>query len=134
MSRLVRTIVPGAVVLAASLGALAQSVAPAPGTAAAGGYESAFEGYRPFSAEEVGDWRQANETVREIGGWRAYAREIHGATGGSAQPGGAGATQPPVQRDGNPPRSAAPSGPESAPGMPANRPAPAAVNPHREHR
>ena len=36
---------------------------------------SAFETYRPFADQEVAPWRQSNDTVREIGGWRAYARE-----------------------------------------------------------
>jgi hypothetical protein len=57
--------------LAVVLGAAAVAAADAP-------YNSAFEGYRPFEATQVQDWRQSNETVRAIGGWRAYAREIQG--------------------------------------------------------
>jgi len=38
-------------------------------------YRSAFEGYRGYSDQAVGSWRQTNDTVRQIGGWRAYARE-----------------------------------------------------------
>ena len=48
------------------------------------------------------DWRKANDTVREIGGWRAYAREIQG--GSQAQP---GATAPSAA----PARAAAPANP-----------------------
>lgn len=87
MSKATRTIALCAVALSASLSAQAQSAAATPAaqpTAAA--YDSAFEGYRPFASEEVGNWRQANDTVRDIGGWRAYAREIQGATRSPAPP------------------------------------------------
>lgn len=32
------------------------------------------------------DWRKANERVQEAGGWKAYAREIHRSSSGSAEP------------------------------------------------
>ena len=39
-------------------------------------YRSVFQGQRPAAAElEPADWLRANETVRQVGGWRAYARE-----------------------------------------------------------
>ena len=41
-------------------------------------YRSALEGYRPFAEEKPVPWKQANDTVGRIGGWRAYAREVHG--------------------------------------------------------
>lgn len=78
-----RTIAFGHVAFAVSLAALAQTAAP---PSAAPSYNSAFESYRPFFAEEVGDWRKANETVREIGGWRSYAKEIQGESQGAEQP------------------------------------------------
>lgn len=49
---------------------------------ASGAYRSAFDGYRTFDDQPVAPWRQSNDTVREIGGWRAYAREAQ--TGASA--------------------------------------------------
>lgn len=110
MSTRTRTIALGAAALAASLAALAQAGAP---PAQAGAYDSAFEAYRPFSTGEVGDWRQANETVREIGGWRAYAREIQQPR--TPGPGGAGPQAP----------AAAPRPAASAPAAPSqhgNRP------------
>jgi hypothetical protein len=66
--------------LLASLHAAAQAPQPAPSASAptTPAYRSAFEGYRPFASAEVQDWRRSNDTVRDIGGWRAYAREIHG--------------------------------------------------------
>lgn len=86
MSKEIRTIALGAV-LVASLAVHAQTaLTPAAAQPAAGAYNSAFEGYRPFAAGEVGDWRKANDTVRDIGGWRAYAREIQGGAQSSSQP------------------------------------------------
>ncbi len=38
-------------------------------------YRSALETYRRFVDDPPIPWREANETVNRIGGWRAYARE-----------------------------------------------------------
>jgi hypothetical protein len=38
-------------------------------------HRSALAGYRPSGAASAVPWRQANDTVTRIGGWRAYARE-----------------------------------------------------------
>ena len=35
------------------------------------GYQSAFEGYRPFVDEQAVAWKAANETVHRRGGWQA---------------------------------------------------------------
>ena len=88
-----------------SIAALAAGLPVAAQTSSAGSpaqpraYQSAFEGYRPFEAGEVQDWRKSNDTVREVGGWRAYAREI----GGASQPLPPGSTTP---------QSGAPSAPQ----------------------
>lgn len=37
-------------------------------------HRSALAGYRPHIAAPT-DWRQANDAVERMGGWRAYARE-----------------------------------------------------------
>lgn len=47
-------------------------------------YRSVFPAQRPAQAE-AGDWLRANETVRQVGGWRAYAREA-AASGPVAAP------------------------------------------------
>lgn len=105
----------GAAAFAASLAALAQTAPPEPAgrapAAQALPYTSAFESYRSFAADDVGDWRKANDTVREIGGWRAYAREI---SGGAPAPAGA--------------ESAPRSGTSETPRAPAS-----AANPHAGH-
>lgn len=38
-------------------------------------YRSAFSDYVPYSEQAIESWRQANDTVGEIGGWRTYAKE-----------------------------------------------------------
>lgn len=102
MSTHIRAILSGAA-MAASLAAAAQTAAPSPAAKpVAGAYHSAFEGYRPFVAEEVGDWRKANDTVRDIGGWRAYAREIQGAT--PARPAASPASAAPAHPHGGHPK------------------------------
>jgi hypothetical protein len=74
--------------LALLLGAATVQAQPAPALqAAAPAWRSAFDGYRPFSAEKTLPWREANDTVHGIGGWRAYARE-------AAQPAAIGASAP----------------------------------------
>ena len=93
------TILFGAIALAASAQLCAQTPAATPPAVSAvtGTYRSAFEGYRPFGADELEDWRKSNDTVREAGGWRAYAREIHGTQQPASQPQGrapAAAEQP----------------------------------------
>ena len=89
----------GVALLAASASALAQSVAvagrpdpreadvPVPPAL----HQSPFAQYRPFAAEVLGSWREANDEVGRIGGWKVYAREAHEATKQPAPaPGGSG--------------------------------------------
>jgi hypothetical protein len=35
----------------------------------------ALRRYRPATTPEVGSWREANDTVARVGGWKAYLRE-----------------------------------------------------------
>jgi hypothetical protein len=58
---------------------------------------SAFAGYRFHSEPKLTPWREANETVGRIGGWRAYAREA--SQGAEPAPPAAPAAAPP--RDGH---------------------------------
>lgn len=48
-------------------------------------YQSALTGYEPYREQKVNDWRQANDKVGEIGGWRAYAKEMRMAAPASGQ-------------------------------------------------
>ena len=38
-------------------------------------YVSPFSDYRPLGEDKNTAWKDANDTVGKIGGWRAYARE-----------------------------------------------------------
>ena len=63
-----------------TLAASAQTPAASPASAAASAsvaleYRSALEGYQRYSEEKMVPWREANDAVGKIGGWRAYAKE-----------------------------------------------------------
>ena len=90
--------------LAVSTGLLALTVSAqtaAPGTPAAAqptpaaDYRSALEGYQPYGETRMVPWKAANDTVGQIGGWRAYAKEAAEGQGqaGQAAP-AAGAPKP----------------------------------------
>lgn len=36
-------------------------------------YESAFKGYRKLEDQPVASWRDANDLVHRLGGWKAFA-------------------------------------------------------------
>lgn len=75
-------------VLGAIVGSAAQAQANPPP------WRSAFESYQTFTDEKTLSWRQANDTVQGVGGWRAYARE-------AAQPASAAASAPPSKAQGS---------------------------------
>jgi hypothetical protein len=66
-------------------------------------HESAIASYRRGGDEKSPTWREANDTVTRIGGWRVYARE--------AQQADPPASAPPAAS----PRSGAPAGPAAPP-------------------
>jgi len=37
---------------------------------------SAFESYKPYTDEPIGNWKSANDTAARIGGWREYAKQV----------------------------------------------------------
>ena len=39
-------------------------------------YSSAIDAYQAYADQQVQSWREANDRVGQIGGWRAYAKEI----------------------------------------------------------
>jgi hypothetical protein len=51
-------------------------------------YRSAFSRYRPNVEAEVGSWREKNDDVRRIGGWRVYGREAIVDSGAAEKPPG----------------------------------------------
>ncbi len=53
-------------------------------------WRSAFDGYQPYAEAPLAPWRESNDTVGRIGGWRAYAREAQeGAPAAGHTPEGA---------------------------------------------
>ena len=77
-------------------------------------FRSTFDSYQRFTDEKVGSWRDANDTVGRIGGWRAYAKE-------GQQPSPQGTTSP------------ASIGAPSTPGRATAPAAAPAANPHEGH-
>jgi len=49
-------------------------------------HRPALSSYRPAGELTVGSWREANDTVTRIGGWRAYTREANQPEAPSAAP------------------------------------------------
>lgn len=49
-------------------------------------YDSPFARYRAFTEPEVASWRETNDTVGRIGGWRVYAKEAQGPGSGTGTP------------------------------------------------
>lgn len=47
-------------------------------------YRSAFADYRAYSEQPVVSWREANDNVYQIGGWRVYSKEAHQPDGAPA--------------------------------------------------
>lgn len=94
----VRARVAIALALAAA-GALAQSPPQAAAAAATAPISQVrrpvLQDYQPFHEQQVTDWQQANRTVGQIGGWRAYAREAQQPPQAGTDPArsGAGAHQ-----------------------------------------
>lgn len=81
--------------ITAGCAAFAQQQPPSAQTApAAMSYRSALEGYRPFADQSITPWKESNETVRGVGGWRAYAREAQEGTQPSAKPAAPAASAP----------------------------------------
>ncbi len=48
-------------------------------------YSSAISDYQAYKDQPVQSWQQANDRVGQIGGWRAYAKEIKTGVPASVQ-------------------------------------------------
>lgn len=61
-------------------------------------YSSVFDQYRGYDEIQVGSWRESNDTVGRIGGWRYYAREAEQTydAEGTEQPSTSGQPEPPA--------------------------------------
>jgi hypothetical protein len=47
-------------------------------------FQSPFARYQAFVEQQVGSWKETNDAVGRIGGWRVYAREAREPESGSA--------------------------------------------------
>jgi len=90
---------------------------PAQAAPTALSYRSALEGFQGFADEKAVPWKQANDTVHQRGGWKAYAKEAseagpatgadssaghaHGE-GAHTMPSGASMSMPMAPRKGQP--------------------------------
>lgn len=73
----------GWVVVATCL-AVPVAAQPAGAANASPAWRSAFEGYQPYTEAPLASWRESNDQVGRIGGWRAYAREVQEAAAGAS--------------------------------------------------
>ncbi|ASJ73709.1 hypothetical protein [Granulosicoccus antarcticus] len=71
--------------IAAMSPVLADSHATTQSTPSALDYESALTGYKSLDGDERTDWKQSNDTVGKIGGWRSYANEAYQANQADAK-------------------------------------------------
>jgi hypothetical protein len=126
-----RWLVP-ATLCAAALAVQAQSAAPVQATSAAPAarpdpldakasvpafaYESAFARFRPLGEDKMISWREANDAVARIGGWRVYAREAQEPI--AAPPATTPATPPPTSSAAAPAPAAPAAGKDAAKPMP----------------
>ena len=73
--------VGAAALLSAAVSTATAQPAPPPAPAAASAvYQSALSGYRSYADQPVQSWREANDRVGRIGGWKAYAKESQGGS------------------------------------------------------
>lgn len=87
-------------------------------------YQSPLAGYRRLGEDRRISWKEANETVNRIGGWRAYAREAQQPDAAASAPG-----------TGKAPAAVPAPAPSSAPAPgAAATPAPGAAAAHGGHR
>ena len=92
-------------------------------------YRSALSGYRRLGADTLLPWREANDEVARIGGWRAYLREASQAQ--SAPQPAAQAAQQPTALPAGPP---SPAGQAVTPAAAASAPPAAATPMHSGHK
>lgn len=104
----------GALACLALLTAIGAAAQPRPIAATPQSDRSAFETYQPFTEEALLPWKEANETVGRVGGWKAYAREAQGESVGT-------------------PATPATQATPATPAKPATQAKPAASDPHAGH-
>jgi hypothetical protein len=59
-------------------------------------HQSPLAAYRRLGDDKPVSWKEANETVNRIGGWRTYAREAQQPEPAASAPAARGSTTPPT--------------------------------------
>ena len=62
--------------------------------AAPAGFKSAFDNYQSYTDDKTVNWKAANDTAAQIGGWRAYAKEASGTEAAPLAPAGNSGKKP----------------------------------------
>ena len=75
----------GLAVSSALLALTVSAQAPKAPASAPDAYRSALQGYQPYGENKPVPWKEANDTVGRIGGWRAYAKEAAAAKPAASQ-------------------------------------------------
>lgn len=55
-------------------------------------FESTLSRYKPMTDQKLGSWRDANDTVTRIGGWRSYLKEVQTPDAKTTTPAASSAT------------------------------------------
>jgi hypothetical protein len=96
-------------------------------------YESALSQYRGLVDDKALSWREANDAVARIGGWRVYAREAQQAVPPAPGPTPAPAPKPALEQATAPtPVSNPPKPPAGVPADMAHQPMPAGHDGHQK--
>ena len=61
--------------LVLSSAAMAQPTSTAPSAKPQAASPLAFDGYKPYADDPMTNWKAANDSVAQIGGWREYAKQ-----------------------------------------------------------
>ena len=84
-------------------------------------YRSPFADYRPLGEDNTTAWKDANDTVGKIGGWRAYAREAADAMKAREAAGAMKTRKTPEAAKSNPPAPPQPPVAPTAPSAPTHK-------------
>lgn len=87
--------------LLAAAGSHAEPQQVPPQTVTMLAYPAAFATYKGYTEQPVMSWREANDTVGNIGGWRVYAREAAQEMQPAASAATASTPAPVSQEDGH---------------------------------
>ncbi len=83
---------PAATLVTGSPATVAASPLPLTVAASPLPFESTLLRYKPMTDQKLGSWRDANDTVTRIGGWRSYLKEVQTPDAKTTTPAASSAT------------------------------------------